>query len=240
MGSPRDQVSVGDREPRSREPPHRHGTGFGWSGPFWDDPGVNSRHTLRRRVLVLEWSTIAWNAGEVFVTVGLGIAARSLALVAFGLDSLVEVFASLVVVWHVADPEDHPASARTDRALRLVATAFALLSALLVIGAVRVLTTGHRATESPWGIAYLGLAAVAMFALAVAKMRTADENGSRPLAAEARLTLLDGFLATGILAALALNAALGWWWADPVATLLVAVASTSEARDNWREGRAAP
>jgi len=187
---------------------------------------------LRRRVLILEWSTVAWNAGEFFVTVGLGVAARSLALVAFGLDSLVEVFASVVVIWHAGDPDK--TTGRTHRALRLVAVAFALLASLLVIGAVRVLATGHRAAESAWGIGYLAVAATVMFGLAVVKMRTADENGSRPLAAEARLTLLDGFLATSILAALALNAAVGWWWADPVATLVVAAVCLGEARENWR------
>ncbi|OFW67558.1 MAG: hypothetical protein A2Z12_04175 [Actinobacteria bacterium RBG_16_68_21] len=191
---------------------------------------------LHRRVLFLEWSTIVWNLGEVFVTVGLGIAAGSLALVAFGLDSLVEVFASLVVVWHAGKPDTAGTSARTHRALRLVAAAFAVLATLLVLGAIRVLRVHHHAGESPWGIAYLAMAAVVMFGLAIAKQRTADQNGSRPLAAEATLTMLDGILATGILTALALNTAFGWWWADPVATLLVAAACASEARENWREG----
>lgn len=190
---------------------------------------------LRRRVLFLEWATIAWNIGEVFVTVGLGIAARSLALVAFGLDSLIEVFASLVVVWHASDAAGPAESTRTHRALRLVAVAFGVLATVLVIGAIRVLATGHRAQESAWGIAYLAMAACAMFGLAFAKSRTADENGSKPLAAEATLTMLDGLLATGILAALALNATLGWWWADPAATLLVAGVSAREARENWRD-----
>ncbi len=187
---------------------------------------------LRRRVLILEWSTVAWNAGEFFVTVGLGIAARSLALVAFGLDSLVEVFASVVVIWHAGESDLAPG--RTGRALRLVAMSFGLLAALLVAGALRVLATGHRAEESWWGVAYLALAALAMFGLAIAKLRTADENGSRPLAAEARLTMLDGMLATAILGALALNATIGWWWADPVATLAVAAACVAEARENWQ------
>jgi len=190
--------------------------------------------TLRRRVLVLEWATIVWNAGEFLLTVGLGIAARSLALVAFGLDSLVEVFASLVVVWHAADSEESPPG-RTQRALRLVAMAFAGLAVLLVIGALGALTAGHRPAESPWGIGYLAVTALVMFGLAIVKMRTAGDNGSTPLAAEARLTFLDGCLAIGILTALAVNATIGWWWADPIATLLVAAACAGEARENWRE-----
>jgi divalent metal cation (Fe/Co/Zn/Cd) transporter len=187
---------------------------------------------LARRALVLQWFTIAWNTGEVAVTLALGIAARSLALVAFGLDAVVEVFASFVVVWHVRS--DRPGRGDTRRAVRLVAVAFALLAALLVIGAASTLVTGHRADESPLGIAYLAAAAIVMFGLAIAKRRTAAGLGSQPLAAEATLTMLDGALATGILLALAANAVLGWWWADPAATVLVALVAANEARDNWR------
>jgi len=190
---------------------------------------------LRRRALILEWGTIAWNGGEVLVTLILGIAARSLALIAFGLDAVVEVFASLVVVWHVGPlgsvADDH----RTQRALRLVGVAFGLLSLLLTIGAVSALVAGHEAGDSPIGIAYLAMTALVMFALALAKRRTAHQLGSRPLAAEASLTMLDGALATSILLALAANTALGWWWADPVATLLVAGVAANEAREHWTD-----
>jgi divalent metal cation (Fe/Co/Zn/Cd) transporter len=189
--------------------------------------------SLRRRALVLEWTTIAWNAGEVFVTIGLGVAARSLALVAFGLDAVVEVFASVVVVWHVGRVGRTSSPARTRRALRLVAVAFAALAVLLTVGVVRVIASGHRADTSPWGIAYLAMTAAVMFGLAIAKRRTAVGLDSQPLAAEATLTRLDGALATSILLALAANAALGWWWADPVATLLIAAVAAREARENW-------
>lgn len=192
-----------------------------------------SDRRVERRAVVLEWFTIAWNSGEVVVTLVLGIAARSLALVAFGLDAVVEVFASVVVVWHLARDRTEPRINR--RALRLVAVAFAALAALLTVGAVLALASGHRADESPIGIIYLAATAVVMFGLAFAKRRAAVDLGSQPLAAEATLTMLDGALATSILLALAANAALGWWWADPVATLLVALVAANEAGDNWND-----
>ena len=190
---------------------------------------------IRRRALFLEWGTIAWNSGEVVVTVVLGVLARSLALVAFGLDAVVEVFASLVVVWHVSDAPNAPDRARTRRALRLVAVAFAALAVLLTAGATAALLQGHEADPSPAGVAYLAGTAVVMFGLAIAKRRTARDLSSEPLAAEASLTMLDGALATSILLALVANASFGWWWADPLATLLVALVAVNEAREHWHE-----
>lgn len=187
-----------------------------------------------RRALILEWTTIAWNSGEVFITIALGVAARSLALIAFGLDSVVEVFASLVVVWHIGEAGSEFAP-RTRRALRLVGSAFAVLAVLLTVGAVRVLIVGHETNDSPWGIAYLGVTAVVMFVLATAKRRVARRLDSEPLHAEATMTTLDGFLALSILGALAVDATLGWWWADPVATLVVAGVAANEAREAWEE-----
>jgi len=190
---------------------------------------------LRRRALLLQWATIAWNGGEVVVTIALGLAARSLALVAFGLDAVFEIFASLVAVWHVGGADSPGSTGRTRRAHRLVAVAFALLATLLTVGAVRSLATAHRPDASPWGIAYLAMAATAMLGLAVAKRGVAGRLDSGPLRAEATLTMLDGALAASILAALAVNALWGWWWADPAATLLVAALAFDEARENWAD-----
>jgi divalent metal cation (Fe/Co/Zn/Cd) transporter len=115
----------------------------------------------------------------------------------------------------------------------LVGTAFGVLAVALVVVAISDLTTGRRPDESPWGIAYLALAAVVMFGLALVKRRIADKLNSAPLRSEATMTLLDGFLATATLIGLALNAVAGWWWADPAAALIVAVAAANEARENW-------
>ncbi len=194
-----------------------------------------SRTQLQKRALRLEIATIAWNIGETLLTIGLGIAAASLALIGFGADSVIELFASSVVVWHLSPdhPVDHPG--RTSRALRLVALAFVALAAVLAIFGIRDLVTGRRPGESLWGIAYLAITAVVMFVLAALKRRTAERLDSAPLRSEASMTFLDGVLATATMTGLALNAAVGWWWADPAAALMVAVAALSEARENWEE-----
>ena len=187
---------------------------------------------LERRGLRLEYATIGWNAVEVVVTIGLGIAARSLALVAFGLDTVVELFASSVVVWHLRGDTGH--APRSVRAVRLVAFSFLALAALLAAAAVWALVAGHRADESPLGIAYLAATAVVMLTLALLKRATGRRLGSEPLVSESTVTLLDAALASGVLLALALNAVLGWWWADGAAGLLVAAAALREGL----EGRA--
>lgn len=201
-------------------------------------PAVRAtREELQRRALRLEYATIAWNIGEAFLTIGLGIAAGSLALIGFGSDSVIEVFASLVVVWHIRPGHEADRPERTRRALRLVAVAFVTLAAVLAVLAARDLLTGRRAGESPIGIAYLAVTAAVMFGLAVAKRRTAAALDSAPLRSEAAMTFLDGILSSATLGGLVFNAALGWWWADPAAALLVAVAAGNEARENMREAR---
>jgi len=197
-------------------------------------PGHDALLARGRR---LQYTTIAWNVMEVFVTIGLGIAAGSLALIAFGLDSLVEVFASAVVIWFIAN---HHQERRMQRALRLVGVAFGLLAVYLVAASIFNLVQGEAAGSSPLGIAYLAATACVMFGLARVKRGVAAAAQSQPLAAEARLTFLDGCLASGILIALVLNAVWGIWWADPAAALLVAAFCAREAIDNWREAREAP
>lgn len=193
------------------------------------------RPGLQRRGLLLEYATIAWNVGEAVLTISLGAVAASLALVGFGMVSIVEVFASGVVVWHLLPGHDIDDSGRTRLALRLTAGAFAALSIVLAVGAVRDLVSGRVAGESPWGIVYLGVTALVMFGLAVLKRRTADALDSAPLRNEATMTFLDGVLSTATLVGLALNAYAGLWWADPAAALLVALAAANEARENWAE-----
>ncbi len=184
----------------------------------------------------LEYTTIAWNAVEMIISIGLGIAARSLALVAFGLDTMIELFASGVVVWHLRHPgrdSDHV----TARALRLVAVAFAVLAVVVGTGAIWALATSSAPDESPWGIAYLAVTVAVMLSLGLAKRATGKKLDSEPLTAEARMSVLDAALALGVLIGLGANVLFGWWWADPVAALLVAVAALNEARENLEEAR---
>ncbi|MBT8202158.1 MAG: cation transporter [Acidimicrobiia bacterium] len=190
---------------------------------------------LNRRALILEYATIAWNIGEAVFTITLGSIAGSLALISFGTVSIVEVFASSVVVWHVRSDDDGDDDRRTGLALRLIAGAFALLAVALIVAAIGDLTSERRAGESPWGIAYLAVTAAVMFGLAILKRRTATSLGSGPLHSEATVTFLDGVLSTTTLTGLALNAYAGWWWADPTAALLVGIAALNEARETWNE-----
>lgn len=198
-----------------------------------DDRPNDELARLGRR---LQWATIAWNATEVLITIALGLAAGSLALVAFGLDSLVEVFASLVVIWHMTPSDGEAHSARDDRALRLVGVAFAVLALYLVIAGVRALVVQASPDSSPLGIAYLAVTAVVMFSLARWKRRVGTALDSEPFRAEASMTFLDGCLALSILSALALNLVWGWWWADPVAALLIGAVAAREAMESWRLG----
>ena len=197
------------------------------------------RSGLERLGRRLQWATIGWNSFEVFATIGLGLLARSLALIAFGLDSLVEVFASLVVIWHLTPDaaRDDDATARRDRrANELVALAFALLAVYLLVSSVRSLLGEVEPESSPLGIAYLAVTAVVMFTLAHFKRRLGHQLDSTPFLAEASMTFLDGCLASTILTALALNSLLGWWWADAVAALLIGAAAAREAWTGLREG----
>ena len=181
----------------------------------------------------LEYATIAWNVMEVVVTIALGIAAGSLALVAFGLDSVVEISASSVVVWQLRSRD----GTRTARALGVVGAAFFALAAVLVVGAVTSLVEGRRPDESVVGAAYLALTAVVMFSLSFAKRRLGEQLGEHPLAHEARITFLDGLLATGVFLALLVNVAFGWWWADAIAAAMVGIVAIPEGLDAWRDSR---
>lgn len=193
-----------------------------------DQARRNCSHRLHRRGQWLEILTTAWNTLETAVTVTLGLLAHSLALVAFGLDSLIEVFASLVVLWHLEDPA---LPGRNRRALRLVAAAFLVLGVYLLGAGVNGLVSQAQARPSLPGIAFLGTTAVVMVTLSRAKRDVGLAAGSEPLVANANMTLLDGILATAVLVALALDATGGWWWADPAAALLVSGLALREGAD---------
>jgi divalent metal cation (Fe/Co/Zn/Cd) transporter len=193
------------------------------------------RVRLQRRALRLEYATIAWNLGEAVFTIGLGVAAGSLALIGFGTDSIIEVFASSVVVWHVRPGHALDQPERTRLALRLVAFAYLGLAIVLATASIHDLVTGRKAGRSVIGIVYLAVTAVVMFSLAVAKRRTAAELDSAPLRSEATLTFLDGILSTLTLTGLGLNVIFGWAWADPAAALVVAAAAANETRVNLKE-----
>ena len=158
-------------------------------------------------------------------------------MVAFGLSSMIEVFVSSVVIWHLRKGRD-PAPHRTRLAFRLVAAAFFALALFLSVTSVRSLMLGLQPGESPLGIAYLALTATVMFALAGIKRRTARAMGSGPREAEASMTFLDGCLCVGTLTALGVNILLGWWWADATAALGIGVFAAREGLESLQESRA--
>jgi divalent metal cation (Fe/Co/Zn/Cd) transporter len=183
---------VGD--PVSR--PRRRGT------PLASNP-VQRAEQLRRRGLRLEYATLGSNVvGSILVLVA-AVVARSVALAGFGLDSLIEIVASLVVVWQLQAVE---AAGRERRPLRIIGVAFLLLAVYIAVQPTFVLVRGVRPHHSTIGIAWLALTAIAMFVLAAAKRSTGRALGNRVLETEARVTLIDGLLAVAVLAGLILNA----------------------------------
>jgi divalent metal cation (Fe/Co/Zn/Cd) transporter len=200
---------------------------------------TNSKAELERRGRRLEYATTAWNCLEAIVAIATGVAAGSLALVAFGLDSCVEVFASIVVLWHLGGAPEDADPARARRAVRLIAGAFGVLGVYLLVSAVRGFVTHHTPESSTLGTVFIAATVLVMFSLAWGKRRTGRALDNRPLIANASLTFIDGCLATGILVALLADRMFGWWWADPLAAAIVGLVALNEARENWSE-EAAP
>jgi divalent metal cation (Fe/Co/Zn/Cd) transporter len=185
-------------------------TETGAGGPHTDDM---SRATLLRRGIRLELVTLGWNVVGVGVLAWTAIAAQSVALAGFGLDSLIEIGASVVVLWELTGAGEE----RQRRALRLIGAAFALLAVYLLVQGSLVLAAGHHAGQSDAGIAWTALTALTMFALAWGKERTGRALGNPVLRTEGRVTLVDGILAGAVLIGLVLNATAGVWQADPCA-----------------------
>jgi divalent metal cation (Fe/Co/Zn/Cd) transporter len=174
--------------------------------------------------------TLTWNLVGVLVLGYAAIAARSVALAGFGIDSLIEIGASFVVLWELADV----AQTRQRRAMRSIGSAFIALSLYLAVQSTVVLVAGFRPHHSTLGIVWTVLTALVMFALATSKARTGVRLDNPVLRAEARITMIDGVLATAVLGALLLNAFVGWWWADPLAGYVLLYYAVWEARSSLR------
>lgn len=185
------------------------------------------RRALLRRGFALEYATLGWNVAGIIVLAFAAIAARSVALAGFGLDSLIEIGASAVVLWELSGTGED----RQRRALRAIGAAFTLLALYLAAQSTLVLVAGDRPHHSAAGIAWTAVTAAVMFALAAGKARTGRELGSPVLRTEGRVTMVDGILAVAVLAGLALNAGLGWWQADPLAGYVLVFYAAREVRD---------
>lgn len=189
---------------------------------------------LRRRGLHLEYVTLGWNVIGTAVAIAAALASGSIALAGFGLDSLVEIGASTVVIWQLNDRDGR----RERLALRLIGIAFITLAIYVASQAAYTLATAARPEPSAPGIAWTAVTCAVMLALAAAKAATGRELGNRVLQAEARVTLVDAGLAAAVLVGLVANSAFGWWWADPLAGLVIVVYGAREGREALRHARA--
>ena len=179
------------------------------------------RPALLRRGVVLEGVTVGYNALEGLVAIGAGLLAGSVALIGFGVDSVIEVTSGALLWWRLrAELGSAPLGPSVERrAARGAGLLLLVLAAYIVIDAGRHLLTRDRPDVSPLGIGLMVLSLVVMPLLARAKLRTADALGSRALRADAHETIVCAWLSFATLAGLALNATFGWWWADPLAAL---------------------
>jgi divalent metal cation (Fe/Co/Zn/Cd) transporter len=196
------------------------------------DAGVDQRRAvLRRRIRWLVTATISYNLIEAAVALTEGARVSSTALMGFGLDSVIEVSSALAVAWQFAgrDPE-----AREKVALRVIASSFFALALYVSVDAVRSLLGVAEARHSTVGIVLAAASLVIMPVLSYVQRRTGRELGSQSAVADSKQTLLCTYLSAVLLAGLVCNALLGWWWADPVAGLVIAVIAVREGRQAWR------
>ncbi len=192
-----------------------------------DDVVEVSRAVLLRRGFALEYATLGWNVVGIAVLAVAAVTARSVALAGFGLDSLIEIGASTVVIWELSGTGEE----RQRRALRLIGIGFALLAAYLSVQSTVVLATGFRPHHSTLGIVWTAITAAVMFLLAFGKARTGEALDNPVLRTEGRVTLIDGLLAAAVLLGLMLNLTLGWWWADPAAGYVLVYYAVREVRE---------
>ncbi|MBI2957155.1 MAG: cation transporter [Acidobacteria bacterium] len=188
---------------------------------------------FRQKAIRLEYFTIGWNSIEAVVAIAAGVLAGSIALVGFGLDSIIETASGAVLLWRLRQHGEFEEVAES-RALRLVGLTFFALAAYVTYESVMDLRYGHRPAESLLGIVLAVVSLLVMPVLGRAKRRLARRMGSRALAADGMETYLCSYLSFTLLLGLGLNAWLGWWWADPVAALAMVPFMLREGAEAFR------
>jgi len=200
--------------------------------------GAADRPHLLRRGLRLEWLTVGWNIIEGIIAIGAALAAGSVALLGFGIDSFVESSSGTVLIWRLRAESRSADELRTEsierRAQRLVAGSLLFLAAYITIDAVLALARREHPEPSPVGVTLAAISLVVMWLLAREKRRTAIALGSRAMEADAFQTTACWWLSLIVLAGLGANGAFGWWWADPIAALGAAVFIAREGLEAWR------
>ncbi|GLZ77401.1 hypothetical protein Afil01_22080 [Actinorhabdospora filicis] len=204
-------------------------------------PTPARRARLTRVVRVLVATTIAYNLVEAVIALTAGTIASSTALVGFGLDSVIEVSSAAAVAWQFSARSHAKREAREKTTLRIIAVSFFALAAYVTVESARALIGGDRAEHSTVGIVLAAVSLAVMPGLSYAQRRAGRELGSASAVADSKQTLLCTYLSAVLLVGLAVNALLGWWWADPVAALVIAAVAVKEGREAWRgEGCCAP
>ncbi len=194
---------------------------------------VEERLALERRARLLAWLGNGWHVAEFAVALGAGLAAGSVALVGFGLDSAIEVLAAGVIVWLFTGGRGASHAAER-RAQQLVALSYLLLVVYIAAEVVRDLLAGHRPGTSWVGVGLAVVTAPTMPLLAREKRRVGRALGSSAVVSEAGQNQLCAYLSIALLIGLLANALAGWWWADPVAALAIAALAAREGLASWR------
>ncbi|OZM77044.1 cobalt transporter [Pseudonocardia sp. MH-G8] len=195
------------------------------------------RDVLRRRIRWLVAATITYNVIEAVVAITAGTIADSTALIGFGLDSLIEVSSAAAVAWQFAGPDPER---REGIALRVIAGSFFALAAYVTVEALRTLVAGTQPEHSPVGITLVVISVAVMPFLSWAQRHAGREYGSASAVADSRQTLICTYLSAAVLAGLVLNSTLGWWWADPIVALGLAVVAIREGRAALRGDTCCP
>lgn len=189
------------------------------------------RARLGRRAQLLAGASVSYNLVEGVIALTAGLVAGSVALIGFGLDSAVEVSSGLIILWQF---RHHLPESREQKALRLIAVSFFALAAYVTFESVRALATSSEPEASPVGIGLAIASLIVMPYIAWAQRRTGKALHSNSVVADSNQTLLCTYMSAALLVGLALNAVAGWWWADPLAALVIAAIAVKEGREAWR------
>ena len=196
-------------------------------------PPPQERAALERRAKLLAWGGNAWHVVEFAIAVGAGIAAGSVALVGFGIDSVIEVLAGGVIVWLFSGGRGSSHTAER-RAQQLVAASYAILVAYIGVEATRDLLGSHHPGASWIGIGLAAFTAPTMPLLARAKRNVGHKLNSSATVSEASQNMICAYLSIALLVGLLANALAGWWWADPAAALVIGAVAAREGVESWR------
>lgn len=194
---------------------------------------VESRERLERRARLLAWGGNAWHLIEFGVALGAGIAAGSIALIGFGADSLIEGLSGLVIVWLFTGSRLRSEAAER-RAQQLVAGSYFILAVYVAVESVRTLAGGNHPHTSWIGIGLAAFTAPTMPLLARAKRNVGRQLESSATVSEAGQNMICAYLSIALLVGLLANALAGWWWADPLAALVIAGVAAREGLESWR------